>query len=76
MDYDRARQIEGREPAPVTWAEELERGREIVAAVGDLPSDIAYEMIMRAPEGVVDALGDVRALRPVGAPPQPPNPRI
>jgi hypothetical protein len=74
-DLDRARAIADREPYPASWAEELERAREVIAAVGDLPEPIAYQMVMRAPAGV-DALAAIDALRGPGAPDYPQTDRI
>jgi len=74
-DLDRARQIADREPVPTTWDEELARAREVIAAVGDLPEPIAYEMCMRAPAGV-DAVAAIDELRGPNAPAYPETERI
>lgn len=73
-DLEKARAISERKPYPASWEEELERAREIVREVGDLPADIAYEMLMRSP-GNADGLEQIRALRPAGAPAYPASDR-
>lgn len=72
----RAHAINNREPHAMSWAEELERAREIVRAVGDLPGAIAYEMLMRAQGESPDPLAELMALRPAGAPDYAPTGRI
>jgi hypothetical protein len=64
----RAREILSREPFPETWAATLERGREIVAELGDLPSSIYYQMLMRS-QSAADPIGDLDRVRPPNAPP-------
>jgi hypothetical protein len=74
-EIDRARAIADREPVPETWPEELERAREIVRELGDLPSSIYYEMLMRsssAPDPT-DPIADLDAVRGPNAPPYPPS---
>jgi hypothetical protein len=64
---DTAQEIAEREPRPTTWPEHLERAREIVRTVGDLPEVTMFEMIMRAPADAGDVLAQLEALRPDGA---------
>jgi hypothetical protein len=75
-DLERALLISEREPHPKTWAEELERAREIVREVGDLPEPIAYEMLMRSDGTSPDPLAELMAVRPPNAPDYPPTGRI
>jgi hypothetical protein len=77
-EHAQARAIWEREPTAANWEDELARAREVVAAVGDLPPDITYEMLMHggAPEAVTDPLAVIMALRPAGAGPYPDTGRI
>lgn len=75
-DLARAREIADRKPRPGTWAEELARAEEVIAAVGDLPEPLAYDMLMRAPHDVPDPLADIHRLRGPNAPAYEPTGRI
>jgi hypothetical protein len=74
----RARAIMERDPFPATWAAQLERAREIVRELGDLPEPVAFDMVMRGSEqpGEVNLLADIIALRPADAPPWPRTERV
>jgi hypothetical protein len=70
-DIDTAQEIAERAPLPAAWPEHLERAREVIRAVGDLPEVTMFDMVMRAPPDVEDALEQLEALRPAGAVDQP-----
>lgn len=76
-DHAKARAIFDREPWPIPWEEEVERAREVVRAVGDLPSGIAYDMIMHAPPET-NTTSIIDEPRGPDAPPYPPtsDPRV